>query len=389
MLERTDRSVLGIWFWTVDRWLLTSAFMLMGIGIIMVMAASPPVAERIGLSEQHFVLRQLFYLPLAIGLMLVTSLLNPRQIRIISLFGLVGICGLMLMTLVHGAEVKGATRWISLGPLRLQPSEFAKPFFAVVCAWLLYLWREGDDFPGWIWATAVAGIITLILIMQPDVGMTSVIVLTWGFQMFLAGMPVLLVIVAATIAVIGGVAAYFFLDHVQSRVLKFLDGGAWQTKQSIQSFIDGGLLGVGPGDGQVKLNLPDAHADFIFSVAAEEYGLFACLMLITLYAFFVLRSFDKSVSRQSLFSLIAGAGLAMQFGVQAAIHMASSVDLIPTKGMTLPFISYGGSSLLASALTVGFILAVTRKETHSSAERFASTPRGEHPLDYRGGKNGT
>ncbi len=377
MLDRTDRSVLGIWFWTVDRWLLTSAFMLMGIGIILVMAASPPVAERIGLAEQHFVLRQLIYLPLAIGLMLVVSLLNPRQIRIISLFGLAGICGLMILTLLTGAEVKGATRWISLGPVRLQPSEFAKPFFAIICAWLLFLWREGDNFPGWIWATAVAGVITLILIMQPDVGMTSVIVLTWGFQMFLAGMPALLVIAAAAIAVAGAVAAYFLLDHVYARVQKFLDGGAWQTKQSIQSFIDGGLLGVGPGDGKVKENLPDAHADFIFSVAAEEYGLFACLMLITLYAFFVLRSFDKSVNRQSLFSLIAGAGLAMQFGVQAAIHMASSVNLIPTKGMTLPFISYGGSSLLASALTVGFILALTKRETYS-----------QQPLG-RGGNHGT
>lgn len=368
MLDRTDRSIVGVWWWTVDRWLLSSALILMGVGVIMVMAASPPVAERIGLAEQHFVLRQLFYLPLAIGLMLCASLLSPRQIRIASLLGLSLICGLMILTLVNGDEVKGATRWIGFGPLRLQPSEFAKPFFAIVCAWLLSLWREGDDFPGWIWATGVVGGIVTILILQPDVGMTSVIVLTWGFQMFLAGMPALLVILSATAAIIGGVLAYLMLDHVQSRVQNFIDGGAWQTKQSIQSFIDGGLLGVGPGDGRVKLHLPDAHADFIFSVAAEEYGLLACLMLITLYAFFVLRSFERAGNDPSLFNLIAGAGLGMQFGLQAAIHMASSVNLIPTKGMTLPFISYGGSSLLASALGVGFILAVTRRQHYAGSQ---------------------
>ena len=375
MLDRTDRSIVGIWWWTVDRWLLSSTILLMGIGIILVMAASPPVAERIGLPQQHFVIRQLIYILPAVCLLLITSMLTPRQIRILSLLGLGGICGLMILTLISGAEVKGATRWISFGPLRLQPSEFAKPLFAIVCAWLLSLWREGDDFPGWIWATAIAGMIVSILILQPDVGMTSVIVLTWGFQMFLAGMPVLLVVLAAAAAVIGGLLAYLLLDHVQNRVENFLDGGAWQTTQSIRSFIDGGFLGVGPGDGKVKHHLPDAHADFIFSVAAEEYGLFACLLLITLYAFFVLRGFSQSASGESLFSLIAGAGLSMQFGVQAAIHMASSVNLIPTKGMTLPFISYGGSSLLASALTVGLILAVTRKQQFARQADTSFTPQ--------------
>ena len=361
MLGRTDRSLLGIWWWTVDRWLLMTAIMLMVIGTLMVMAASPPVATRISLPEFHFVWRQLVYLVPAAGAVFILSLMTPRMIRILSLLGLCGVIGLMSLTLVLGAEVKGATRWITIGPLNLQPSEFAKPLFAIVCAWLLSLWREGEDFPGWAWATGLAGIIVAILILQPDIGMTAVIALTWGFQMFLAGMPLLLVIIAVALAPLALILAYYNLSHVQARIDKFFDGGSMQSDLSIRSFADGGLLGVGPGDGKIKEYLPDAHADFIFSVAAEEYGLLVCLLIIALYGFMVLRGFERSAARDNLFCLIAGAGLAMQFGVQAAIHMASSVDLIPTKGMTLPLISYGGSSLLASGITIGMLLALTRR----------------------------
>ena len=361
MLGRTDRSLLGIWWWTVDRWLLAAIVSLIGLGLLMVMAASPAVATRISLTEMHFVQRQLIFLMPSLGVMVFFSMLTPRLIRILSLLAMMGALGLMSLTLVLGPEVKGATRWISIGGFNLQPSEFAKPFFAIVCAWLLSLWREGEDFPGWMWATALAGMIVGILILQPDVGMTAVVAFTWGFQMFLAGMPWLLVLVI----VIGTIAsfwmAYLYLPHVTLRVDKFFDGGSMQSELSIRSFADGGIFGVGLGDGQIKHYLPDAHADFIFSVAAEEYGLLTCLIVITIYGFVVWRGFSKSAARDNLFCLIAGAGLAMQFGVQAAIHMASSVDLIPTKGMTLPLISYGGSSLLASGITMGMLLALTRR----------------------------
>ena len=361
MLGRTDRSLLGIWWWTVDRWLLSAALFLMVIGTLMVMAASPPVATRISLPEFHFVWRQLVYLVPAAMAIFMLSLMTPRMIRIISLLSLIGVIGLMAATLVLGAEVKGATRWITIGPLNLQPSEFAKPFFAVVCAWLLSLWREGEDFAGWIWATALAALIVAILVLQPDIGMTSVMAMTWGFQMFLAGMPLLLVMIVVALAPVALIIAYYNLSHVQQRITKFFDGGSMQSEYSIRSFADGGLLGVGPGDGKIKEYLPDAHADFIFSVAAEEYGVLICLLIIGIYGFTVLRGFEKSAARDNLFCLIAGAGLAMQFGLQAAIHMASSVDLIPTKGMTLPLISYGGSSLLASGITIGMLLALTRR----------------------------
>jgi cell division protein FtsW len=351
--------------------MLTCTLLLMVLGAVLVMAASPPVAERIGLAEHHFVFRQIVFMLPALLVMLVTSLLTERTIRILCLLGGMVITGLMLATLAIGPEVKGATRWLMIGGLRLQPSEFIKPILVIISAWLLGLWREQEGFPGWAWASAVVGVIVAILILQPDVGMTAVVVLTFGFQMFLAGLPLLLIGVALALAPLAVIMAYSFLDHVRLRVDKFFTGGNLQTERSIQSFVEGGWYGVGPGDGRVKLHLPDAHADFIFSVAAEEYGLIACLFLIGLFGFIVIRGYAQSLIAKDMFSMLAVSGLATQFGVQAAIHMASSLNLIPTKGMTLPFISYGGSSLVASGLTLGLILALSRKQHPSEQENFA------------------
>jgi cell division protein FtsW len=366
MFDRTDRSHIGVWWWTVDKMMLASIFLLMVLGAVLVMAASPPVASRIGLPEQHFVWKQLIFLMPATAIMLTTSILSARLIRILCLLGLVFISSLMIATVLIGPEVKGATRWLTIGGFRLQPSEFIKPLCAVSCAWLLGLWRERDQFPGWIWASAIASFVTILLMLQPDIGMTSVVLLTFGFQLFLAGLPLLLVFAAIGLAPLVGWLAYSHFAHVQQRIDKFLGGGGMQTERSIQSFTEGGWFGVGPGDGTVKQYLPDAHADFIFSVAAEEYGLMACLLLIGAYSFVVLRGYAQSLNRPDMFTILAVSGLTTQFGVQAAIHMASSVDMIPTKGMTLPLISYGGSSLLASGLTLGLILALTRKRLHSA-----------------------
>ena len=361
MLDRTDRSLVGVWWWTIDRWLLASALLLMVVGALLVMAAGPAVATLINLPSQHFGMRQGIFLVPAVGLMLTVSLLEPRPIRALALVGLAGTIGLMILAIVAGSEIKGATRWITIAGINLQPSEFAKPLFAIVSAWLLTLWREGQDFPGWIYSAGLMAVIVGILVLQPDIGMTLMVVLTWGFQMFLAGMPMLLVICVVALAPLGLAAAYFTLGHVHKRINQFWDGGAWQVEQARDSFANGGLFGVGPGDGTVKLHLPDAHSDFIFAVAGEEFGALACLTLLALYAFIVLRGFSRAMSDEGLFCLIASASLLLQFGVQAAIHMASSVDLIPTKGMTLPLISYGGSSLVASGLTMGLILALTRR----------------------------
>ena len=376
MFDRTDRSYIGVWWWTVDKMMLVSVFLLMVLGAVLVMAASPPVASRIGLPEQHFVWKQLMFLMPATAIMLVTSILSARLIRILCLLGLVFISGLMIATVLVGPEVKGATRWLTIGGFRLQPSEFVKPLCAVNFAWLLGLWREHQEFPGWIWASAIASFVVTLLMLQPDIGMTSVVLLTFGFQLFLAGLPLLLVFAAIGLTPLAGWFAYSHFGHVQQRIDKFLDGGGVQTERSIQSFAEGGWFGVGPGDGTVKQYLPDAHADFIFSVAAEEYGLMACLLLIGAYSFMVVRGYAQSLNRPDMFTILAVSGLTTQFGVQAAIHMASSVDMIPTKGMTLPLISYGGSSLVASGLTLGLILALTRKSLHS-APAYAHQPTQE------------
>ena len=376
MFDRTDRSHIGVWWWTVDKMMLTSIFLLMVLGAVLVMAASPPVAARIGLPELHFVWKQLIFFMPATAIMLVTSILSARLIRILSLLSLVLISGLMIATVLIGPEVKGATRWLTIAGFRMQPSEFIKPLCAISCAWLLGLWRDREQFPAWIWASAISGFVITLLMLQPDIGMTSVVLLTFGFQLFLAGLPLLLVITAIGFTPLVGWLAYSHFGHVQQRVDKFLDGGGMQTERSIQSFVEGGWFGVGPGNGTVKQYLPDAHADFIFSVAAEEYGLMACLLLIGAYSFVVIRGYAQSLNRPDMFTILAVSGLTTQFGLQAAIHMASSVDMIPTKGMTLPLISYGGSSLLATGLTLGLILALTRKNPYP-APAFAHQPAQE------------
>jgi cell division protein FtsW len=362
MFSRTDRSILGIWWWTVDRSVLAASAALAVIGVLLVMAASPPVADRIGFDSTHFVFRHgLFLLP-TFAVLLITSILSHRMIRILSLLGLLASVLLITFSIFFGPEIKGATRWISLGPLKLQPSEFAKPFFVIVSAWLLSLWREEKDFPGWMISIGCLAVLSGLLVLQPDMGMTFVIVLTWALQIFLAGMPLAIVILLAVfIAPLVAITAYLALPHVQVRVTKFLEGGSMQADNAIRSFSNGGLFGVGPGNGEIKYHLPDAHADFIFAVAGEEFGAFMCLILVALYAFIVFRGLTKAFSSQSLFLILAVSGISMQFGLQAAIHMASSVHLIPTKGMTLPFISYGGSSMLATGFTIGIMLALTRQ----------------------------
>ena len=366
MFSRSNRSPIAIWWWQTDHLLLGMLAVLSIGGLISVMAASPPVAERIGFDEMHFILRHGVFLALALGVLVWTSTLSPRGVRVFALAGFAISLVLVGLSVLIAPEIKGATRWLPLGLFNIQPSEFAKPFFIVATAWLLGLWRDKKYFPG-----RAISIFTLIafagcLILQPDMGMTALVVLTWGFQLFIAGMPI--VIVALLALLVGATAsiAYFALPHVQSRVMIYLDGGSMQAKSAMRSFANGGLGGTGPGNGEVKYNLPDAHADFIFAVQGEEFGAIFCLVIIALYAIVVLRGFYCAMNTESLFFTLAIAGLALQFGVQAAIHMASSVHLMPTKGMTLPLMSYGGSSLLATGIAMGMLLALAR---HANANQ--------------------
>jgi cell division protein FtsW len=361
---RTDRRIVAQWWWTVDRWTILAILVLIGFGSLMVMAASPAVAERIGTDNLHFIKRYFAVLPVAIALMFGVSLLSPRGIRLLAFAGLaIGIV-LLAYTLVNGIEIKGARRWINLPGESIQPSEFVKPFFAVVSAWLFAQNKQRPRFPGnWI-AISLYALIVGLLIKQPDLGMTAVVSVVWFTQFFLAGLSLVYVVALMGAGVVGLAGAYMFLPHVTSRINGFLDpqsGDSYQVDRSIDAFMNGGLWGRGPGEGTVKLSLPDAHADFVFAVAGEELGMIVCLIIIALFAFVVLRGFSRLLQENNLYIVLAATGLLVQFGLQAIINMASTLHLMPTKGMTLPFISYGGSSLLALGIGVGMMLALTRR----------------------------
>lgn len=372
-LQRTDTSLFGRWWWTVDRWTLAAIAILLACGGVMTLAASPAVAERIDVGSFHFVKRQAVFLSLAALTIIGVSLMSPKGIRRLAILTTLGALVLMLMTLVFGAEIKGASRWLSIGGLSLQPSEFVKPGIAVVAAWLFARQRMDERFPGIQLSIAVYLVTVAILLMQPDVGMTIVVSVVWGTQFFVAGLPLVFVALIALTFVGAGVGAYFTFDHVQLRVDRFFGPDSeigYQAARAIEAFQHGGILGRGPGEGRVKEVLPDAHADFIFAVTGEEFGLLACLVIVGLFAFVVLRGFARVMKRDDLFVLLAVAGLLSQFAVQALINMASSVSLIPPKGMTLPFISYGGSSTLALAIGMGMVLALTRERPETGGARY-------------------
>ena len=372
-LQRTDTSLFGRWWWTVDRWTLAAIAILLACGGVMTLAASPAVAERIDVGSFHFVKRQVVFLSLAALTIIGVSLMSPKGIRRLAILTTLGALALMLMTLVFGAEIKGASRWLSIGGLSLQPSEFVKPGIAVVAAWLFARQRMDDRFPGIQMSIAVYLVTMAILLMQPDVGMMIVVSVVWGTQFFVAGLPLVFVALIALTFMGAGVGAYFTFDHVQLRVDRFFGPDSeigYQAARAIEAFQHGGILGRGPGEGRVKEVLPDAHADFIFAVTGEEFGLLACLVIVGLFAFVVLRGFARVMKLDDLFVLLAVAGLLSQFAVQALINMASSVSLIPPKGMTLPFISYGGSSTLALAIGMGMVLALTRERPETGGARY-------------------
>ncbi|MBM3598901.1 MAG: cell division protein FtsW [Alphaproteobacteria bacterium] len=363
-VARTDTSVLGRWWWTVDRWTLAALGMLIAFGAVMALAASPPVATRIGLDQFYFVRRHAMLLPVALGILIIVSLQSPLRIRRLAVFCFIAAAALTAAVLVVGVEIKGARRWINLAGFSLQPSEFIKPSFAVVAAWMFAEQRRGEGFPGNILSILLYGLVVALLLLQPDLGMAVVVSAVWFTQFFLAGLPLIWVVGLGAAGLGGLVGAYFSFPHVASRIDRFLDpssGDSYQVDRSLEAFMNGGLLGRGPGEGQVKLVLPDGHADFVFAVAGEEFGLIACLVVVAIFAFVVLRGFGRAMQETNLFVLLASAGLFVQFGLQAIVNMGSSLHLMPTKGMTLPFISFGGSSLLALALGMGMALALTRR----------------------------
>jgi cell division protein FtsW len=364
MVSRADRSAFAEWWWTVDRYLLVALIALMFGGIVLSLAGSPPVAERLGYDSFHFVKRHaIFFLP-AVLVLVGTSFLTPKQARRVALVVLAISLVLMLATLFIGVEVKGARRWINLGPLSIQPSEFMKPAFIVISAWLFAENSKRTDIPGNLFALILLAIVAALLIAEPDFGQTMLVTIAWSALFFMAGLSWMWIALLAAIALGGAFAAYTVLPHVASRVDKFLSPGSGDTFQidrAIDSIMSGGWLGQGPGEGTVKRILPDAHTDFIFAVAAEEFGIIVCIGMVVIFAWVVFRGFVSSLKSDDAFIRLASAGLIVVFGVQSVINMAVNLNLMPAKGMTLPFISYGGSSMLAVAFEMGLLLAFTRR----------------------------
>jgi cell division protein FtsW len=363
-VPRDDRSLIGQWWWTVDRWALGAVLAIMAFGVLLTLAASPPAAERIGADSFLFAKRQFVFLPIALMVMLAISLASPRHVRRLALLVFVGSLVALALTFVIGVEIKGARRWISLPGLSVQPSEFVKPSLAVISAWLLAQARAERRAPGYVLSTVLVGVTLGLLLMQPDLGMSIVVASVWAAQLFVVGLPMWV----AGFGVVGGagslVGAYFIFNHVRSRFDRFLDpssGDNYQVNTALEAFMNGSLFGRGPGEGTVKALLPDAHTDFIMAVCGEEFGLVCCLLILGLFVFVTLRTLSRASKETSLFITLAATGLGVQFGLQAAINMASTIQLIPAKGMTLPFISYGGSSALAMAICVGMLLSLTRE----------------------------
>lgn len=398
--SRADRSFLGAWWWTVDRAMLGCILLLSAMGVALVSTASPSVAQTIHVSDYHFLFRHVIFLIPSLIIMIVLSMLSPRYIwRFASLVFVGGIIamGLVLLT---GEEVKGARRWLSVGGFSIQPSEFLKPAFAVVAAWLIALqktsgqrigtfksdlsrpaaYQERDNFPGYYVAIGLYFVAIVLLLMQPDLGMTVVLTCVFATQVFLAGLRFRYVAGLLGLGSMGLIGAYFSFHHVRSRVDRFLNpesGDNYQVERSLDAIRNGGFFGTGIGQGTEKVVLPDAHADFIFSVMVEEMGVLFALILIGMFLFIMMRGFNRLSENGDMFSVLAVGGLLTMFGFQAMIHMGSAVNILPAKGMTLPFISYGGSSILAMGMAMGMVLALTRTRSRSSIARTGLQIRGK------------
>jgi cell division protein FtsW len=368
MVSRVERTPFAAWWWTVDRLMLAAILVLMLTGIVLSLAASPPVAARLGLDPFYFVSRHVLYLMPALAVMLATSFLPLRHVRRIALVVFIVSLALVAATLVFGAEVKGARRWIVILGVNLQPSEFLKPAFVILIAWLFGETARRPEMPANTMALGLLLVTVTGLVLQPDFGQTMLIALVWSALFFVAGMRIVWVFGLSTVAVVGIGLAYFTIPHVTQRIQRFLNPGSGDTfniDQALESFQRGGWFGRGPGEGVVKRILPESHTDFVFAVAAEEFGIVLCLLLVAMFAFIVLRALRQAMHNEDHFARFATAGLAVLFGLQSAINMAVNLHLMPAKGMTLPFMSYGGSSMLSIAYAMGMLLALTRDRPHA------------------------
>jgi cell division protein FtsW len=381
---RSDTSAIGRWFWEIDKVLLLLVSVLIGIGLIAVAAASPAAGHRysggnVRFSELYYFWRQLAWIAVGIPVMIAISMLPRETARRLSLFGAVFFFALLVFVPIVGPEHNGARRWIEFGVGQVQPSEFLKPFFVVAMAWLLSL-KDGDkSLPVYPISAVVTGGIAFLLMKQPDFGSTIIFCAVWVAMLALAGVNMRILIGLAVAGLVGVVLAYFFYDVATQRIDEFLFGAGdtFQTDNAMRTLTAGGLFGMGPGGGTRKFGLPEPHTDYIFSVIGEEFGLIACLAIAALYLGIVARVLIKLLDEDNSFAILAAAGLAIEFGFQALINMMVNVQLAPSKGMTLPFISYGGSSMLALSIGMGLLLAFTRRNPYLTRSPYVVKWSGE------------
>jgi cell division protein FtsW len=365
MFSRERKTPIAEWWWTIDKSLLAALILLLLVGVLLSFAASPPVAERLGLGPWHFIIRQAIFAALAVPVMIATSLLPHRAARIAALGVLVVSIILLWLTLRFGVEVKGAKRWVSIAGNTVQPSEFVKPAFAVIGAWLFAESMKRPGVPARIIATGIMLVIVAGLLLQPDIGQTGLILATWGVMLFLSGISWFVIFGLGAVAVGLLFGAYMFFPHFAKRIDSFVNpegGNTYQVDKALNSLLEGGWFGRGPGESLAKKVIPDAHADYVFSAAAGEFGILFCLFIVALIGFIVIKALIGAQQQSSLFARLAASTLAIQFGLQCSINLAVNLNLIPPKGMTLPFVSYGGTSMLAIAFAMGLMLAFTRKK---------------------------
>jgi cell division protein FtsW len=364
-----DVSILGKWWRSVDQWTIWAVGLLFLIGMVLGLAASPPLAEKNGLPHFHYVVRQAFFGCVALGVMLALSLATPAQVRRLSVIAFaVSFVAVLLLPFFGTDFGKGATRWFSLGFGSVQPSEFLKPFFVVFSAWLFSASADENGPPGTLLAMLLAAAVAASLAVQPDFGQATLVLGVWGMMYFVAGAPVMLLGVLGGVVAAAGFAAYETSAHFARRIDSYLAAEVQPLTQigyATDAILSGGFFGVGVGEGTVKWSLPDAHTDFIIAVAAEEYGLLFCLVIIALFVLVVARSMLRLLRERDVFCRLAGLGLAAMFGMQALVNMGVAIRLLPAKGMTLPLISYGGSSVIAVGIGLGMLLALTRRRSQS------------------------
>ncbi|ENN93861.1 FtsW/RodA/SpoVE family cell cycle protein [Bartonella bovis] len=372
MVTRANQDPITNWWWTVDRFIFAACLILMGIGVMLSFAASPAVAKKIGIADSFYFVRwHIIFSILAFFTMVTISFFSLRNIRRLCILLLFSALILMVATLLFGSELKGARRWISLFGVSLQASEFMKPAFVVVSAWLFSDQMKHYGKFRYVLSIALYALCCTLLVLQPDIGQTLLISATWGGLFFVTGGPLTIILFFVVLAVVGGFLAYFFVHHVRERINGFLtgEGDTFQVDVGREAILNGGWFGQGPGEGTIKRIIPDSHTDFVFSVAAEEYGIIFCLLIMALFGFVVIRSLYIALNTHDSFTCFGITGMAIMIGLQSGINMAVNLHLIPPKGMTLPFISYGGSSMVAIAISVGILLSLTRRwpETRFSA----------------------